>query len=76
VDALRTQSEWHAAKVQELLLTHPDKSDDLMSEHRRNLAEVREWHQKWETISRNLEEIRDRCQRLVGGGPLPSAETA
>jgi signal recognition particle receptor subunit beta len=76
VDALRTQSEWHAAKVQELLLTSPDKSDDLMSEHRRNLAETREWHQKWETISRNLEEIRDRCQRLLGGDPLRSAETA
>jgi signal recognition particle receptor subunit beta len=76
VDALRTQSEWHAAKVQELLLTTPDKSDDLMSEHRRNLAEAREWHQKWEAVSRNLEEIRDRCQRLLGGDPLPSAETA
>ncbi len=76
VDALRTQSEWHAAKVQELLLTHPDKSGDLMSEHGRNLAEVRELHQKWEIIGRNLEEIRARCQRLLGGDPLPSAESA
>lgn len=65
VDALRTQSEWHAAKVQELLLISPDKSDDLMGEHRRNLAEVRDWHQKWETIGRNLEDVRDRCQRLL-----------
>jgi signal recognition particle receptor subunit beta len=76
VDALRTQSEWHAAKVQELLLTHPDKSGDLMSEHRRNLAEAREWHLKWETVSRNLEEMRDRCQRLLGGDPPQAAETA
>jgi hypothetical protein len=36
-----------------------------MGEHRRNLAEVREWHQKWETIGRNLEDVRDRCQRLL-----------
>jgi signal recognition particle receptor subunit beta len=76
VDALRTQSEWHAAKVAELLLTHPDKSGDLMSEHGRNLAEVRELHQKWEAIGRNLEEIHERCQRLLDDDPLPSAETA
>jgi signal recognition particle receptor subunit beta len=73
-DALRTQSEWHAAKVQELLLTHPDKSADLISEHRRNLAELREWHQKWRTVGSSLGDIRDRCQQLLGNGsPLQSA---
>jgi signal recognition particle receptor subunit beta len=72
-DALRTQSEWHAAKVQELLLTHPDKSEDLISEHRRNLAELREWHQKWKTIGSSLGDIRDRCQQLLGNdSPLQS----
>jgi hypothetical protein len=47
-----------------------------MSEHRRSLAEAREWHQKWEAISRNLEEIRNRFQRLLSSDPLHSAETA
>jgi signal recognition particle receptor subunit beta len=75
VDALLTQSEWHAAKVQELLLTHPDKSADLMDEHRRNLAELHQSHQKWQTIGKNLEEVRDRCQWLLGGDPLQSAGT-
>jgi signal recognition particle receptor subunit beta len=69
VDALRTQSEWHSAKVQELLLTKPDESDDLMGEHRRNLAELRASHQKWEGIVNSLGEIRDRCQRLLNGDP-------
>lgn len=73
VDALRTQSEWHAAKVQELLLTNADTSGDLMGEHRRNLDELREWHRKWEAICTNLEDVRDRCQRLLAGDPLPSA---
>jgi signal recognition particle receptor subunit beta len=67
VEALRTQSEWHSAKVQELLLTKPDESDDLMGEHRRNLAELRASHQKWEEIVNSLGEIRDRCQRLLSG---------
>jgi signal recognition particle receptor subunit beta len=75
VDALRTQSEWHAAKVQELLLTHPDKSVDLMGEHQRNLAELREWHQKWQSVGRKLGEVRDRCQRLLSGDPQQSAGT-
>jgi hypothetical protein len=73
VDALRTQSEWHAAKVQELLLTNADNSGDLMGEHRRNLDELCEWHRKWEAICTNLEEVRDRCQRLLAGDPLLSA---
>jgi signal recognition particle receptor subunit beta len=74
VEALRTQSEWHSAKVQELLLTKPDESDDLMGEHRRNLAELRASHQTWEGIVNSLGEIRDRCQRLLSGDPpLPSA---
>jgi signal recognition particle receptor subunit beta len=75
VDALRTQSEWHAAKVQELLLIHPDKSDDLMSEHRRNLAELQEWHRKWQSVGQKLGEVRDRCQRLLSGDPQQSAGT-
>jgi signal recognition particle receptor subunit beta len=73
VDALRTQSEWHSAKVQELLLTKPDESDDLMGEHRRNLAELRASHQMWEGIVNSLGEIRDRCQRLLGGDPPPQS---
>jgi signal recognition particle receptor subunit beta len=75
VEALLTQSEWHAARMQELLLTNPDKSDDLMSEHRRKLAELREWQRKWETIGKNLAEVRDRCQLLLGGDRLRSAST-
>jgi signal recognition particle receptor subunit beta len=75
VDALRTQSEWHAAKVQELLLIPPDKSGDLMDEHQRNLAELREWHQKWQNVGRKLAEVRDRCQRLLNGDPQQSAGT-
>jgi hypothetical protein len=75
VDALLTQSEWHAAKVQELLLTNSDRNDDLMGEHRRNLDELRQCHQKWETIGKNLGEVRDRCQWLLGGGPLQSTGT-
>ena len=76
VDALLTQSEWHAAKVQELLLSTSDRSDDLLGEHQRNLDELRLFHQKWETIGKNLEEVRDRCQWLLGGDPLQSAGTA
>jgi signal recognition particle receptor subunit beta len=75
VDALLTQSEWHAAKVQELLLTNSDRNDDLMGEHRRNLDDLRQCHQKWETIGKNLGEVRDRCQWLLGGGPLQSTGT-
>jgi len=67
VDALRAQSEWRTAKVQELLLTNIEKSDDLTDEHRRNLAALREWHQKWHTVGQSLAEVRDRCQRLLSG---------
>jgi len=67
VDALRAQSEWHAAKVQELLLTNVQGSDDLTDEHRRNLAALRECQQKWHTVGRSLAEVRDRCQRLLSG---------
>jgi hypothetical protein len=73
VEALLTQSEWHAAKMQELLLTNLDKSGDLMGEHQRKLAELHEWQHKWETIGKNLAEIRDRCQLLPGGDPQRSA---
>ncbi len=64
VDALRTQNEWHAAKVQELMLTNPD-SDDLIDE-RRDLAELCEWHQNWKAISARLGDIQEKCQRLTG----------
>jgi signal recognition particle receptor subunit beta len=67
VDALRAQSEWRDAKVQELLLTNIQKSDDLTDEHRRNLATLRECQQKWQTVGRSLAEVRDRCQRLLSG---------
>jgi signal recognition particle receptor subunit beta len=74
VDALRSQSEWHTAQVQELLLTNLDKSDDLMNEHRQKLAELRELQQKWETVSKNLGDARDRCHQLLGhDSPLQSA---
>jgi signal recognition particle receptor subunit beta len=74
VDALRTQSEWHAAKVQELLLMNPGASDDLTGEHRRNLAELREWHQKWESVGASLRDVRDRCQRLLANHSPISAK--
>jgi signal recognition particle receptor subunit beta len=67
VDALHAQSEWHAVKMQELLLTNIQKSEDLTNEHRRNLAALRECQQKWHTVRRSLGEVRDRCQRLLGG---------
>src|SRR5262249_5265918 len=75
VDALRTQSEWHATKAQELLLVNSGRSGDLMSEHQRNLAELREWLQKWETVSRGLGDVRDRCHLLLGDhSPPPSTD--
>jgi signal recognition particle receptor subunit beta len=67
VDTLRTQSEWHAAKVQELLLTGDNTNGDLMGEHRRNLAELREWLQRWETVGKRLADVRDRCHQLLLG---------
>jgi signal recognition particle receptor subunit beta len=67
VDALRAQSEWRDAKVQELLLTNIKNSDDLTNEHRRNLAALRECQQKWHVVGRSLGEVRDRCQRLLSG---------
>ena len=77
VDALRTQSEWHAAKVQELLLINAGDSADMSDEHRRNLAELREWLQKWESVGKNLGDIRDRCHQLLGGDvPLQSSGSA
>jgi hypothetical protein len=73
VDTLRTQDEWHATKMRELLLTGDDVSADLMDEHRRNLAELSEWLQKWETVGRSLADVRDRCHQLLGSLPLQSA---
>ena len=68
VDTLRTQSEWHAAKVQELLLTGDNNTNgDLMGEHRRNLAELREWLQRWETVGKRLADVRDRCHQVLLG---------
>ena len=73
VDALHAQSEWHAAKMQELLLTNIQKSEDLTNEHRRNLAALRERQQKWHTVRRSLGEVRDRCQRLLSGCTQPQS---
>jgi hypothetical protein len=67
VDALRAQSEWRDAEVQELLLTNIQNSDDLTNEHQRNLAALRECQQKWQVVGRSLGEVRDRCQRLLSG---------
>jgi hypothetical protein len=68
VEALRVQNEWTAARVQELLLTNPGSSEDAAEERRRNLSELRESHQKWQTISAGLGEVHERCQRLLGSG--------
>jgi hypothetical protein len=77
VDALRAQSEWHTAKVQELLLTNIEKSDDLTDEHQRSLAALRGRQQSWHTVGRGLAEVHDRCQRLLSGcAQLPPVNLA
>jgi signal recognition particle receptor subunit beta len=68
VEALRVQNEWNAARVQELLLNNPGSSDDAAEERRRNLGELREWHQKWQAVGAGLGEVHERCRRLLGGG--------
>jgi signal recognition particle receptor subunit beta len=68
VDALRAQNEWNAARLQELLLANSGGSHDQAEEGRRSPDELRGWHQKWQTISAGLDEVHERCQRLLGGG--------
>ncbi len=71
VDTLRTQNEWHAAKLQELA-TGDAAGGNPIGEHRRNLAELHEWLQKWETVGKSLADIRDRCHQLLGNSPVQS----